>query len=337
MSKTGNSPNASAAAFGWDFQVNAGIVLMLCHIEDAQSIKIEGMKEDIEVVLSNNKKIYAQAKSSFTPENPSNILGKLKHALETLNEAAHEEDAGALVYVVNFANVFSDIRTILTFSAGITNKKYHELPEICKEKIDDLYQKIGADFHKEDLSIIVLGFSGDPPDRYRNVKYQINEFLDSIDLSDYGYGQRALETWQCMFKENASSHSKTVGVTKKQMIWPLIVWGCKVNCEDALLSDCDDAEIDEIKAKYESVINDATERFDFVAKVMGEYASFDGGTAKGRERQEEFVRQKWSLFESDFYLSGADGRILEKVVKVAVNNVIRSRIRISSVKQKVNL
>lgn len=337
MSKIEGSSNASASNFGWDFQVNAGIVLMLRHIEDAQSIKIEGVKEDIEVTLSNNKKIYAQAKSSFNPENPSNVLEKLRRALETLNKAAHEEDAGALVYVVNFANVFNDIRTILAFSGGYSDKNFRDLPDECKSKFDVLYQKIGADFYKEDLSIIVLGFSGDPPDRYRNVKSQVNEFLDSIGLGDCGYGQRALAIWQGMFKDNASSHFKTVGVTKKQMIWPLIVWGCKVNCEDALLLDCDDAEIDEIKARYESVINDATERFDFVAKVMGEYSSFDGGTAKGRERQKKFVHQKWSLFESDFYLSGADGWILEKVVKVAVNNVIRSRIRISSVKQKVNL
>lgn len=55
--------DASASSFGWNFQVNAGIFLLLHYIKDAKSIKIESKYEDIEICLKNKSKIFAQAKS----------------------------------------------------------------------------------------------------------------------------------------------------------------------------------------------------------------------------------------------------------------------------------
>lgn len=41
------SSNASASAFGWDFQSNAAIMLMLKNIEKASKVKVEGQTEDV--------------------------------------------------------------------------------------------------------------------------------------------------------------------------------------------------------------------------------------------------------------------------------------------------
>ena len=35
--------NASASAFGWDFQANAALVLMLENIKNAKSVRVEGL------------------------------------------------------------------------------------------------------------------------------------------------------------------------------------------------------------------------------------------------------------------------------------------------------
>ena len=48
--------NASASAFGWDFQVNAAILLMLENIEKAEKIRVEGKDEDIEITLNDKKR-----------------------------------------------------------------------------------------------------------------------------------------------------------------------------------------------------------------------------------------------------------------------------------------
>lgn len=43
------SRRANAVIFGFDFQVNAAIVLMLENIEDLKSLRLEGNYEDIEL------------------------------------------------------------------------------------------------------------------------------------------------------------------------------------------------------------------------------------------------------------------------------------------------
>ena len=53
---------ASSVVFGFDFQVNAAIVLMLENISDLKSLRLEGDYEDIDLTLDNNQHILAQAK-----------------------------------------------------------------------------------------------------------------------------------------------------------------------------------------------------------------------------------------------------------------------------------
>ena len=48
--------NASASAFGWDFQVNAAILFLLDNIEEAERIRVEGANEGIEITLNDKKK-----------------------------------------------------------------------------------------------------------------------------------------------------------------------------------------------------------------------------------------------------------------------------------------
>lgn len=48
---------ASSVVFGFDFQVNAAIILMLENISDLKSLRLEGDYEDIDLTLSNNHHI----------------------------------------------------------------------------------------------------------------------------------------------------------------------------------------------------------------------------------------------------------------------------------------
>ena len=45
------SRRANAVLFGFDFQRNAAIVLMLENIKDLRSVRLEGNEEDIELTL----------------------------------------------------------------------------------------------------------------------------------------------------------------------------------------------------------------------------------------------------------------------------------------------
>ena len=69
------SRRANAVVFGFDFQVNAAIVLMIENIEDLKSLRLEGNYEDIEIELENNQYILA-------PFHPStSFLNSVKYRL----------------------------------------------------------------------------------------------------------------------------------------------------------------------------------------------------------------------------------------------------------------
>ena len=76
MSKKGDT-NASATAYGWVFQVGAGITLMLDHIKEARALKMEGALDDIEILLDKGK-LYAQAKSVTQIGNQKTAASNLK-------------------------------------------------------------------------------------------------------------------------------------------------------------------------------------------------------------------------------------------------------------------
>lgn len=60
------SRRANAVVFGFDFQVNAAIVLMIENIEDLKSLRLEGNYEDIEIELENNQCMQSADKSKYT-------------------------------------------------------------------------------------------------------------------------------------------------------------------------------------------------------------------------------------------------------------------------------
>ena len=59
--------NASDSIFGWDFQINAAIILMLEDIENVQKVRVEGQTEDIEITMADGEFVFSQAKALFDP------------------------------------------------------------------------------------------------------------------------------------------------------------------------------------------------------------------------------------------------------------------------------
>ena len=52
--------NASASAFGWQFQVDAAIFLFLYYIDEVDEIVVEGKYQDIELLCKNSRHIYVE-------------------------------------------------------------------------------------------------------------------------------------------------------------------------------------------------------------------------------------------------------------------------------------
>lgn len=126
--------NASSSAFGWDFQTNAAILLMLDNITQNRSIKVEGKDEDIEIELNNGKKIYAQAKSVVKSDGYNNVTPNLKKSLNTLNDTSSKNDnIDKLIYITNTPNPFNSKESMHQFT-DYSKLSFDDLSNICQKK-----------------------------------------------------------------------------------------------------------------------------------------------------------------------------------------------------------
>lgn len=329
--KTKNT-NASASAFGWDFQTNAAILLMLENITSAKSIKVEGQTEDIEITLDNGNIIYSQAKSLEDIDSTSNLLKKLKDGIKTLNNAYNQGNAESLIYITNHSNPFNDKASIQYF-LGRTKLPYNDLPKKCKEKLLNIIDKNNYSIDKEKLKIYILPFHGsDKDNRNKAIKEAVEDFLDHLGIRTSYTPKRILEVWQNEFFHNSTIPDSTIQIKKKEMVWPLIVEVCNFEQNDIVLSGCDAAMLDEIERQYSMTISNKSEDFIFFNKVLNDYNEYEKLLTTS-ERTTKFVNEEYVKYENEFDIGKIDTAIKHCLIKVIINKIIHRRIIIDKIKK----
>lgn len=112
--------NASDSIFGWDFQINAAIILMLEDIENVQKVRVEGQTEDIEITMADGEFVFSQAKALFDPSSTKNVRKKLSDGLGTLNQAAKQSGVRKLIYITNAYDPLADKKSMPSFLRTVT-------------------------------------------------------------------------------------------------------------------------------------------------------------------------------------------------------------------------
>jgi hypothetical protein len=328
------STNASASAFGWDFQRNAAIILMLLNLKNTKSIRVEGENDDIEIKLNNEKVIYSQAKAVNDPYNTNPLNKNLEASLRTLESDSKMPDVEQLVFITNSPNPFNNKNTIPAFSSGLNIYNYNELPEPCKIKLDSIINKKKYTMNKNLLFVYVMQF---PNSNYENRYKVISERISSLcaELSMSNYSNIILEIWQNEFFKNSTLSNHKASLTKEQMIWPIIVLECELTPNHPSLEDIDVAEYNEILRKYSSIINNHAERFLFITHIINSFNEFDNSIKKNRK--EVFIESSWRKFESEFFLNDTDEILKEKIIKITLGIILNNRFIIDRIKKGVNL
>ena len=207
--------NASASAFGWDFQANSAILLMLENIRDAKCVRVEGADEDIEIILQDQTKMYVQAKAVEKPDDTSRVIDKLTKALETLSDAAKNGDGSLFTYVTNSSNPFNNQRT-LSYFTGRTHLSFDELPDVAQNKINEIIQKneyMDLDVHKLDVRVIPF-YGNDLKNRYKEIQACVNEFLAEMNVDVQGISTDIMGIWQKDLFQNATQSDTTISISK---------------------------------------------------------------------------------------------------------------------------
>lgn len=323
--------NASPSLFGWDFQVNSAILLMLENIKDAKRVRVEGDDEDIEITLQDQSKVYAQAKAVEKPEDTSHIIDKLSKALETLSNAAKNGDGSLFTYMTNSSNPFNNQRTQSYFTLR-THLSFDELPNAAQKKINEIIQKNGftnLDVHKLDVRVIPF-YGNDLKNRYKEILACVNEFLSEVNVDVQGINTEIMGIWQRDLFQNATQSDTTISISKKKMIWPLIVLVIDKTAANEYKKDFNDDEIGEIERKYKMIINQSTMSYNMISRVLSDHR-------KSKKTQKQFVADQWSDYLDIVSTIEADDDTKESLVKIILYRILSQRRYIQNIKRGVNL
>ena len=316
------SSNASGSSFGWLFQTAAGIYLFLENIEHADSIKMEGEVQDIEIHLDDSTKIYAQAKASSIA-NPQNEIQQLKEALASLSTCP--QDSAKLIYVTNHLNPLKS-KAPEVYAALSTS--FDNFMDDDKERVRAYLKTLGKNnFDTEKFQVISIRFSGNSEtERYGSLKKVVDEFLDKAGVS--GKGQRVLKEWCLIFGENNSK--RHIELSKKDIIYPLILVVIENQVdEERYTSVCSLDLYSEIMEKYDVLIRAIPSKYDFFTRVGGE---FRRAKMLSNLSKEEYIIQHWKDYEDDFKHLIFDEEERESFIKIVLLATIMKRIVIKKIK-----
>lgn len=329
---------ADSTMFGFDFQVNAAIILMLKNIKELKSLKLEGNHEDIELCYNDGEYILAQAKSVSDPINDfRNVLKNLKKALETLSEGEKEVSVKRLIFITNSRNPLHEKINVSVFE-GESYREYSTLSENSKNLIDKYLKSIKNPLDTEKFVIQVLPFETDQrEERYKIVKNKIDEFIVDLNIVSPGIGKKIMETWQNNIFKNGTNKDVDIKLTKSEIIWPLIYIITDISlCDDKILNIIDESMYEEVKHRYRELIEIYTERITFFTKVIFDYSVFKSERDRSQQFL-DFIEKKWVDYKDDFPLSDENDELEKALIKIILYTILRNRISIKKIKEGVGL
>ena len=325
--------NASPTAYGWVFQVGAGIKLVLDNMKEFTSLKMEGASDDIELNFENGT-IYAQAKSVTQIGDQRSASKNLKDSLRLLISDAANGDALKLIYITNIINPLSSkMKDAFRYEQSYD---YSVLPTEDQEKIKKI---VGEDFPLDKFQVHILNFFGEGDNKFKFVKDKIAEFLrDAID--DPSYNKNLLDAWFETFMVNCADipdTDKRVNLSKKNIVMPVIVLviGNPLGEDEfSKVSDYDDYY--EIEQEFRNIINRQICDYEFVAEVTGDFLYKRSMETVTSGYKYKYVKCEWKQYE-DRFSSIKDEEKKEALIKLILLTIITRRGKIEKIKEAVSL
>ena len=362
--------DASASSFGWNFQVNAGIFLFLHYIKEAKSIKIESKKEDIEIVLKEQNRIYAQAKSAQEECSLGSAKKKYKDAIISLAKVSIQNE-DVLVYISNLrepikgGDKFFDNKVVAYGEClkSIQNEIRKMIQEIINMLERKLQNKTAKDVQKKKCRIMlervknidvnklyfcsIYPYYGQENNRYSVIKDKIIEtFSNDIDIGTEnarGISKKLLQHWQLGFEHNSTVKDNGIekSISKEEFIWPVVVFLSEeesINIDDCLTFVVDSSIKKEASYYTESSVSVYHERFAFVNMVLRDYEEYKKGRLGTSviDVEKMYIRNQYLKFIEEFS-DIEDESVKEYVLKSAIYKIIMKNKLIQKVSKEVNL
>ncbi len=333
------SRSAHATVFGFDFQVNAAIILMVENMTELKSLRLEGDSEDIEIELENGHYILAQAKSiQKSSSDFSHVRENLKKALTSLSDGAKRVPVDKLILITNSPNPLNEDESKSIFY-GHAHRSFASLPESSKDIVRSFLHQMEHPLVESQFMIQVVPFeTDDEKERYKVVWEVIDGFIGRMNLNISGMKTKLWSIWHNSIFGNGSKMDTSIKLHKKDIIWPIIVIATDIErCDDLLADNFDNALYDEITHRYRGIIDSCCERCDFFIKVLYDYNNYQATSKKPTEKCIEFAMNRWDDYIEELKIDGIDEETQCGLIQIILYSIVRNRLAIDRIKKEVKL
>ena len=329
--------NASPEVFGFDFQVNATIFLLIDNIREVKTVRMEGASEDIELTMNDGKQIMAQAKGIVKGSSDfSNVRRNLQKAIGTLS-SADDKSVEELILITNSKNPLNEDTSKGFFYGPPVVVGYNDLSNEAKKVIDDIVERLDVPFDKNKFQIYYFMFETDNlKTRYAVIEEKIRDFINQLNLGQILSATELMQVWQNDLFHNGAQTDTAIKLNKKEVVWPVIVLTLDKHIPSEYIEEYDQGLINEVTTQYSYLINSITERYDLITKILFDYKSSDH-TLSMKERTRTFIKDKWRDYISVFSLESLDAEVQEAVTKIILAKVIQQRYLINNISREVSL
>lgn len=332
-----NNTNASPEVFGFDFQVNATIFLLLDNIKNLKTVRMEGASEDIELTMNNGKQLMAQAKSVVKGSSDfSNVRRNLKKAIGTLS-SADNKSVEQLILITNSKNPLKEETSKSFFYGPPTAVGYNDLSNEAKKVIDDIVKRLKIQFDNDKFHIYYFMFETDNlKTRYKVIEEKVRDFINQLNLGQVLSATELMQVWQNDLFHNGSQIDTVIKLSKKDVVWPVIVLTLGKQIPSEYIEEYDQGLINEITAQYSYLINTITEKYDLITKILYDYNS-SNCTLPIKERIRTFIKDKWKDYITVFSFESLNAEVQQAVTEVILAKVIQQRYLINNISTEVSL
>jgi hypothetical protein len=262
--------NASASLSGWNFQVAAAIYIFLTMIKEVTEIGLE-KTEDIELILKNGKVVFAQAKSSLSPDEIelNSHYPEINKAFSTL-EGREECLIEKLIIIFNYYKPFGN-DAIFDVKA-YDKKRFSDLNSNVKGKLTNKITEKQYEVDLDSLEFWMLKFDG--IEQHSSTLSYFKEALNLKRTVDY---KRIIESWRILLYDNGTQAKRYIekqalaGSVFKEFLDNNITEEIFDNLNmDVYSGDLDDFFLPE----YQNHIDMLTRRFSLVTEINSLYHEF---------------------------------------------------------------
>lgn len=350
--------NASASAFGWQFQVDAALFLFIQYIERVEFITVEGKNQDIELTLKDGCKIFAQAKS-ISDSSSKYKLEKLEDAIISLAKTPHNSNDN-LLYISNYNNPLStpgifNNKSIKLVNAADDRDEFKKQIKKIKKKLNkyiesdnckqiNLYEELIKRIDDMDIdnfivsSIFPYANTEYQYDKFIEIENKINDLLTNKFCIQSVYLQRFIREilleWQQEFFYNATINPEKnyKRLSKEDLLWQIVVVLAKMDygkMSDLVDEYLEDDFIEHCETLYEKT-SYVHQRFSFFNELQKNYKMFC--KQNGKTTITEFVKKVWLNYQ-DEYLEFNDYSMPEKeyLIKKSLFNLLNNRHNIMKI------